>query len=158
MFAKPQQEHQWLEQLVGNWTVEQQCTMPDGNQVESSGRMSCRMIGGLWLLAESTGVDPEGNPWTCVMTLGFDPAKEAFIGTFLGSMMTHLWPYHGRRDPSGNRLPLDSEGPKFDGSGTTRYRDTLEIVSPNEWLFDGEVLSDDGTWVEMMHGRHRRTE
>jgi hypothetical protein len=156
MFAKPQQEHEWLEQLVGQWTIEQKCTMPDGTASVSGGQMTCRSVGGLWLIAESSGPSAESDPWHCIMTLGYDPAQNCYVGTFIGSMMTHLWPYRGTRDAASPRLTLDSEGPKFDGTGTTKYRDTLEIISPDKWLFYGEVLRDDGTWFRMMDGEHRR--
>ncbi len=156
MFDKPQQEHQWLSQLVGTWRIEQHCTMPDGNTNQAEGRMTCRSVGGLWLIAESTGESDEGDPWTCIMTLGFDPKQNAYVGTFLGSMMSHLWPYNGRLDASGKRLPLDSTGPRFDGSGMAKYRDTIEILSPDQWRFTGELQQDDGNWISIMNGMHTR--
>ena len=154
MFAKPQEEHRWLEQLVGSWNVEQDCVMPDGT-TKSTSEMSCRMVGGLWLVSENAGESPEGD-WTCIMTLGFDPSKKAYVGTFLGSMMTHLWQYQGVVDESGSRLPLMSRGPTFDGSGVTNYRDTVEIISPDKWLFIGEMEQNDGQWKQIMLSTHAR--
>ena len=45
-----------------------------------------------------------------MMSLGFDPQKGRFVGTFIGSMMTHLWIYDGALDASGQALILDAEG------------------------------------------------
>ena len=53
MFAKPQSEHQWLDQLVGEWTFEHECQMPDGSTSNAPGKMTCRSLGGLWLICES---------------------------------------------------------------------------------------------------------
>jgi hypothetical protein len=157
MFAKPQTEHVWLEQLIGEWEFEHRCTMPDGTVSATPGKMVCRSLGGMWLICESHGEAEEGGPWSSIMTLGFDPAKNQYVGTFIGSMMANLWVYHGIMDPSGKRLPLAAQGPKFDGSGVGEYRDTIEIVDKDSWLFSSELLSDDGQWVKFMDGKHVRS-
>ncbi|MFG0287426.1 MAG: DUF1579 family protein [Rhodopirellula sp. JB044] len=55
MFAKPQSEHQWLTQLDGIWSFDHNCDGPDGEKTQSSGTMKCRMLGGLWVICESSG-------------------------------------------------------------------------------------------------------
>jgi hypothetical protein len=157
MFDKPQAEHQWLDQLVGQWKFEHDCQMPDGGKSITHGTMTCRSLGGLWLIGESSGQSPDGGAWSSVMTLGFDPALKQYVGTFIGSMMAHLWPYHGTLDATGKRLPLNSEGPKFDGKGMGKYRDTIEIVDPDTWLLVSELQSDDGKWLQFMSGKHTRS-
>jgi hypothetical protein len=158
MFAQPQSEHNWLAQLAGEWVVDSECNMgPEAPPQKTKGRMSCRMLGGLWLIAEGSSDSPEGEPWTSIMTLGYDPAKGKYIGTFIASMMTHLWPYSGLVDASGKRLPLDSEGPRFDGvEGMAMYRDTIELVDKDHWNFFGEMQLDDGTWQRIMYSENRR--
>ncbi len=156
MFAKPQSEHQWLEQLIGTWDIQHCCTMPDGTQSKTTGSMVCRSLGGMWLIAESSGEAADAGPWANLMTIGFDIEKKQFVGTFIGSMMSNIWPYHGVLDETGRRLPLYSEGPKFDGSGIGQYRDTIDIIDPDNWLFGSEILSDDGQWVKFMEGSHHR--
>lgn len=155
MFASPQAEHQWLDQLLGNWSFDHECDMPDGLKNKTQGTMTCRSLGGLWLICESTG-DSSEDPWSSIMTLGFDPAQQCFVGTFIGSMMSNIWPYHGVLDPARKRLPLESKGPKFDGEGVGRYRDTIEIIDKNEWLFTSELENDHGDWVQFLLGRHCR--
>ena len=61
---------------------------------------------------------PGGGPATTLMTLGYDPEKKRFVGTWIGSMMTHLWIYDGALDAAGKVLTLDAEGPSFAGDGT----------------------------------------
>ncbi len=58
-----------------------------------------RSLGGLWVLCEGRCEMPGGGAGTTVMTLGFDPARGLFVGTFIASMMTHLWLYEGGLDP-----------------------------------------------------------
>lgn len=156
MFAKPEAQHHWLDPLVGNWSFEHDCTMPDGSTNKTPGKMVCRSLGGLWVVCESTGSSDEGGEWSSIMTVGYDPARGRYVGTFIGSMMTNIWHYEGLVDESGKRLPLDCEGPKFDGSGTCQYRDTIEIVDNDTWLLTSELQTDDGTWVKFMTGTHTR--
>lgn len=156
MFAKPQSEHKWLTQLVGIWSFDHNCDGPDGEKTQSSGTMECRMLGGLWVICESSGGETEDGKWSAIMTLGFDPAKNAYVGTFVGSMMNNIWPYQGVLDETGKRLTLNSEGPKFDGEGTGLYRDTIEIVDPDQWLMISEMQGDQGEWTQFMRGVHKR--
>jgi hypothetical protein len=155
MFSKPQAEHAWLQQLVGNWTFEHDCQMPDGSKNKSSGKMTCRSMAGMWLLCESTGGAGD-EAWSSLMTVGYDPTKEQYVGSFIGSMMHKMWLYHGTLAEDQKRLPLISEGPKLDDSGTCRYRDTIEIVDKDTWNFLSEVETDTGEWVQFMAGRHVR--
>lgn len=156
MFAKPQAQHHWLDPLVGNWSFEHDCKMPDGSTNKTSGKMVGRSLGGLWLICESSGGNDASDRWTSIMTVGFDPAKDHYVGTFVGSMMSNIWHYEGRVDASGKRLPLKSEGPKFDGSGMCPYRDTIEMVDENTWLLISELQTDDGNWIKFMTGTHTR--
>ena len=88
------------------------------------------------------------------MPLGFAPAHNQLTGTFIGSMMANIWLYHGVLDTHGTRLPLNTEGPKFDGSGMGKYRNTIEIVDANTWLLTSELQSDEANWQQFMVGKH----
>lgn len=156
MFAKPQAEHAWLEQLVGEWITEADCLMPDGQKQVTPGKMSCQMLGGLWLLGEGIVDDPDVGEWESLMQLGYDPAKGAYVGTFVASMMVHLWQYTGTVDKEGKRLALDTEGPTFDDSGLANYQDTIEIVSPDHWVLTSRLQGEDGTWTTIMTSHAKR--
>ena len=157
MFAIPQQEHRWLDQLVGQWKFEHDCQMPDGSKSSTHGAMTCRSLGGMWLICESSGESPDGGVWSSIMTLGYDPVQSKYVGTFVGSMMANIWPYCGVLDATGHRLPLDSQGPKLDGTGIGMYRDTIEIIDTDNWLFISEFQSDDGNWMRFLSGKHTRS-
>ena len=94
MQAEPQTEHQWLSKLVGEWTYESECSMgPDQPQMKSGGREVVRSLGGLWTVGEGQGAMPGGGTFDTIMTLGYDPQTKRFVGTFVVSIMTHLWLY-----------------------------------------------------------------
>jgi hypothetical protein len=110
----------------------------------------------MWLLCESNGETPDGQTWSSIMTVGFDTVLNQYVGTFVGSMMSNVWKYQGLVDETSNRLPMSCEGPKFDGSGTCHYRDTIEIVDSDSWLLTSEMQTDDGQWIKFLVATHRR--
>jgi hypothetical protein len=157
MFAKPQAEHEWFTGLSGEWAFENECIMgPDAEPTKTTGKASIRMLGGLWLVIECSGLTPESGGWSSIMTVGYDPARMKYTGTFIGSMMTHLWIYEGQLDEGGRALTLEVEGPKFDGTGMTRYHDIIEKVDADHWILRSRILNDDGTWTQFMESHHRR--
>ena len=158
MNTEPQKEHQWLHKLVGEWTYETEATMEPGKPpVKCGGTESVRSLGGLWILAEGRGEMPGGGPATMIMTLGYDPGWRRYVGTWVGSMMTHLWMYDGALDAAERVLTLDSEGPSMVGDGTmAKYRDVIEIKSDDHRLLTSHLLGDDGTWSRFMTASYRR--
>lgn len=159
MFAKPSVEHNFFAPLVGQWTLAHQCDTGNGQpQISTTGQATIRSLGGMWYIIECswTGDENQPEPWSSQFTLGYDPEKKAYVGTFVGSMMTHLWIYQGQLDESGKSISLNVEGPRFDGPGTALYRDTIEIVSEDHWILRSALRNDDGSWNQFMEGHHHR--
>ena len=153
MFDKPQHEHHWFDKLLGKWNCESTCWMgPDQAPMTNRGTAEVRSLGGLWVLVEGQGEPMEGETWSSIMTLGYDPKSKRYTGTFIGSMMTHLWVYDGALDASGRTLVLDTEGPKHESPGMARYQDIIEIVDDNHWILKSQILTDDGRWKPIMEG------
>jgi uncharacterized protein DUF1579 len=157
MNAGPQQEHRWLDKLVGDWAYEGECSMgPDQSPSKNQGVEVVRSLGGLWTIGEGEGEMPEGGTAKTVMTLGYDPKDKRFVGTFIASMMTHLWTYSGSLDESGKVLALDAEGPSFTGEGTAKYRDSIEFIDDNHRVLTSHALGEDGEWHLFMTAHYRR--
>ena len=157
MFSKPQEEHRWLEQLVGKWKYETECVMgPDQPPMKSDGPVVGRSMGGIWVVLEFGGESPEHGAWDSLMTLGFDPANGKFTGTFVTSMMTHLWIYSGALDAGRRKLVLDATGPRFDQNGMAHYQDMIEIVDKDHWVLSSQIEGDDGKWQPFMTSHHYR--
>jgi len=156
--AGPTAEHAWLQQLVGEWTVTSTADMgPEGGgQMTAHGTESVRSIGNLWVIGEGQA-DWQGDKLHSVITLGYDPARKAFVGTWLDSSNTLLWSYTGQLDGTRRILALDAEGPVFgDPSKTTSYRDSIEIKSADHRTLTSQVLNADGTWTTMMRVDYHR--
>lgn len=91
------------------------------------------------------------------MTLGFDPATKRFVGTFIATMMTHLWTYNGSLDESGRVLTLDTVGPNFTDGAMVKYQDLIEFLSDDHRTLSSQTPGDDGKWHPFMKAHYRRT-
>ena len=150
MNSKPQKEHQWLQKLVGEWVYEGQ------PPVRLTGMQSVRSLGGLWFLCEGHSEIHGGGTLT-IMTLGYDPVKKRYIGTFIGSMMPHMWIYEGELDSTGNMLTLNTEGPSFTaGADGAKYKDVIEFMNDDHRVLSSNCLGDDGKWHNFMTAHYRR--
>lgn len=158
MQAEPQPEHRWLQQLVGEWTYEVEAQLEPGKPLEKfTGDETVRSLGGLWILAEGKGEMPGGGTATMLLTLGYDPQKKRYVGTWVGSMMTHLWVYEGALDSDGGILTLDTEGPDMSAKGkAAKYQDVYVIKSDDQRTVTSKILADDGTWQVMMKASYQR--
>ena len=158
MKAEPQSEHRWLEQLVGEWTYDTEEEAPESTGAPPAWIESVRSLNGVWIVAEGRGEMPEGESGTTLMTLGFDPASGHFVGTWVGSMMTHLWVYRGSLDETGRVLTLDTEGPNFSGGeGSSRYQDIIELIGDDRRTLTSRVQGEDGAWTQIMKAHYRRS-
>jgi hypothetical protein len=158
MPVEPQKEHQWLERMAGEWTFEMEAEGEPGQPpIKDSGTESVRSLGGVWVMCEAHGTMPDGGEATAIMTLGYDPERQRFIGTFIGSMMTYMWIYEGQLDPAGIVLTLDTEGPAFTGEGMMKYRDTIELRADDHRVQTSGYQRPDGSWHQFMTTHYRRT-
>jgi hypothetical protein len=158
MKSQPQKQHEWLQKLVGEWTYEADCTMgPDQPPEKFKGSESVRSLGGVWVLCEGRGEMPDGGMATTLMTLGYDPQKKRYVGTWIGSMMTHLWVYDGALDAAEKVLTLNAEGPDFAAEGKmAQYKDVIEFKSDDHRVLASHMLGDDGQWHGFMTANYRR--
>jgi hypothetical protein len=155
--ARPRKEHEWLHKLVGEWEHESTAQEPGKPPQTFRGTQHTRSLGDLWIVGEGEGEMPGGGRMTTMTTLGFDPQKGRFVGTWLGSMMSYLWVYDGFLDAAERSLTLESEGPSMTVEGAMgRYRDTFTVESDDSHTMTGTFLGDDGEWHEMMKMHFRR--
>jgi hypothetical protein len=156
--VQPTKEHEWLDKFVGEWTSEAEMTMePDKPPEKFKGTESVRSINGLWIVAEGKGEMPGGGTATMITTLGYDPQKKRYVGSFLGSMMTNLWIYNGALDATGKILTLDTDGPNFAAGGKmAKFKDSIEFKSNDHRMTTSRVLGDDGSWHQIMTVHYRR--
>ena len=155
---KPTKEHEWLQQLVGEWTWESD-TSPEPAKPEEKhrGSESVRSLDGIWVIADGKSEMPDGATSATVMTLGYDPRIERYVGTFVAAMMTEMWVYEGTLDASKNELVLDTEGPSFsDTNKRAKYKDTIRVEDADHRVLTSVYQGEDGKWNQFMLSRYTR--
>ena len=124
--------------------------------MESSGTISSRMIGGLWVINEMKG-DLAGTTVIGIQTIGFDPSKQKYVGTWVDSMSNHMWHYEGTLDETGKILTLQAEGPNMMADGKlAKFEDEYEFKSADEIAISSRMLGDDGKWITFLTGVAKR--
>jgi len=159
MKSEPQKEHQWLQKFIGEWACIAEMEMEPGKPAQKShGSESVRSLGGLWILAEGDGEMPGGGTAETLLTLGYDPQQQRYVGTWIGSMMSHLWVYEGGTlDAARKVLTLEAQGPSFTAEGkTAHYRDVIEFKSDDHRVLTSHVQGDNGEWRRIMTATYRR--
>jgi hypothetical protein len=156
MKSKPVAQHKWLQKLVGEWAYESEMLgQGDTPPLKCSGTESVRSVGGLWIVGEGRGEMPGGGEATMLMTLGYDPARKRFVGTWIGSMMATLWVYDGVL--KGNTLTLSTVGPDFSGKKKiARYRDTIKLLGRDRRVLMSSTPGKGGRWMTFMTAHYRR--
>lgn len=155
---EPQDEHRWLHRIVGRWEATMECSMGPGQEpMRTRATETVRSLGGLWVIGEGEGEMPGGGISRSVITLGFDPAKGRFVGSFIASVMGNLWVYEGTRDAEGRALTLDTRGPSFGNPAVLAdYQDVVTIESDDRRLLTSRIRGEDGSWTEFMRAEYRR--
>jgi len=155
--SKPEPQHLWLYKLLGDWVSEGSMPNEDGSVTPWTAEERFRKIGDVWVQGEGRSTTPDGKIAHTQMTLGYDPAKGHFVGSWLGTMMTHLWIYKGTLDEAGKVLTLESEGPSFSGDGSLEmYRDVIEFKNDDERTLTAYNQGKDGAWTSFMSVVYRR--
>ena len=158
MGTKPAPEHQWLQQLVGEWRTEQEMTMEAGQPTQKAeGHESVKSLGGLWSLSEGTGKMPDGTEMTYYAGLGYDVSLAAYRGFFIASMSSHLWKYDCELSADGKAMTMNCVGPSMVKDGeTANYRDTIEIVDANHRTLTATGQDENGEWQVYMKTHYTR--
>ncbi len=148
--------HRWLEKFLGEWTASSDMCGPDGTP-SPPWTERVRMLQGVWLVAEAEAAMPDGQRVETMMTLGYDNTRQRYVGTWVGSMMDHMWVYDGGVDETGKILTLDTEGPDFANPGArTRYQDIVTFIDDNLRTLTSRQLQADGQWKQVMQAEYRR--
>lgn len=152
--APPLKEHQWLQQLEGNWTTDTEALMEPGKPpMKFNGTESTRSLGGYWTMSELKG-DVMGQAIMGIMTLGYDAKKGKYIGTWVCSADSTMFTYEGT--VAGNTLTLETEGPNPMTGKLAKMRDVIEVKSKNHKILTSHIQGDDGKWTKFMTMNSKR--
>jgi hypothetical protein len=158
MKAEVTDQHRWLQKLLGEWRYEHDApAKADKPAKKIAGIEHVRMLGDVWVLCEAKVTMPDGTTAQSLMTLGYDPQKQRFVGTWIGSMMNHLWVYDGELNEAGTALSLLALGPDFATPGKlAQYKDVIEFKSDDHRVLTAHALGEDGKWTEFTSAQYFR--
>jgi hypothetical protein len=153
----PQKEHEWLKLLVGEWESESECIAEPGKPpVKAKGTESARSLGGFWVLGEGKS-EMGGMKFSNVLTIGYDPEKKKYVGTWVDSLTSVLWKYEGTVDATGKILTLETEGPCPMAPGKiSKFKEVIEFKTPDHKVFTSSMQGDDGKWVTFVTVNSKR--
>jgi hypothetical protein len=153
----PEKEHDWLQQLAGEWESESQMYMEPGKPpVKATGKETARMIGGFWLMAENQSTIMD-MPFTGVLTLGYDAEMKKYVGTWIDSVTGYLWKYKGAVDDAGKTLTLETKGPCPRAPGKlSNFKEVIELKGKDHKVFTSSMQQDDGEWIKIVTVDYRR--
>lgn len=154
----PEKEHAWLTQLAGEWDYDSEAVIAPGQPpLKAKGTESVRSIGGFWIMLENKGTVAD-QPFTGILTLGYDPAKKKFVGTWIDSMNSHLVVYdNASLDAGGKVLTMNVEMPNpMLGGKLSKFRDVIEVKSKDEKVLTSSMLGEDGKWMTFLTVKYQR--
>lgn len=158
MGTKPLPEHEWLQNLVGEWTTETEYSMgPDEPMENSMGTESVKSLGGLWAMGEGKGTMPGGDEMVSYYALGYDVTLKGYRNCWFASMSSHLWKYDCELSENGKQMVMNCKGPSFTKDGEmSNYRDVIDLIDDNYRTLTSYSEDDNGEWNQMMKMHVRR--
>jgi len=158
MGTKPIKEHEWLQQLVGEWRTETKMTMgPDQPEMTSRGTESVKSLGGLWAYTEGQGQMPDGASINYYSALGYDVSFKEYRGCWFASVSSHLWKQVGTLSGDGKTMTLNCAGPNMTKDGeTANYRDVIELIDENHRTMTSYGEDEKGEWQQFMKTTYTR--
>ncbi len=155
---KPAKGHEMLAQFAGDWEVEAKTEPAPGQEpIVCKGTESAKIVGGFWLVTHGEG-DMMGTKMQSILTLGYNPEKKKYVGTFLSSCDSTLWKYDGEMDASGKKLTLRTEGPlPTDPTKTGKYKEVLELVDKDHKTFTSYLIDENGKETKFVTMEYVRT-
>lgn len=150
----------FLQQLVGEWSAVVHAVQdPAEDPYRFEGKETARMLGRQWLVSEFYS-EVEGVTINSILTIGYDPTIEKFVGTYVNSMQPQLWTYEGTLNDEGTTLTLKTEGPFMgDPEQKAEFRVVIERKGADQWTMGSQALvPDEDRWVEFLSFEYERKE
>lgn len=156
---QPTANHKWLKHFIGEWDTKTKMFMAPGQPPQlSEASQVVRPLGEFWVLSEYDG-SFMNKPFQGIQTIGYDVNKGKYVATWTDNMTGYLWNYEGILDQAKNTLTMEAEGycPMKPGK-LTRFRDIIEMKTPDHMTYTSLMLDDNGQWVTMMTAESYRVD
>lgn len=136
-YATPGKMHKGLEYFAGKWKSKTKYWMKPGDKaMETTGTSYGKMLmGGRYLKTVNKG-KMMGMDHTGMAIVGYDNYNKKFVGTWLDSAGTGLFPYEGTLDPTGKVRTDTASWDEIVSGGKYDVRMVTTIVDDNTYKFE----------------------
>jgi hypothetical protein len=157
MGTQPIPEHQWLQNLVGDWHIEAEWLMgPDQPPMKSEGSEKIESFGGLWAFGQGEFHMGPGQTMSYYAALGYDVTLKEYRSCWIAAMSSHLWIKSGQLSEDRKTLTLTGDGPNMQGEGMVTYRNVFSLVDSDHFTLDQYGLEESGDWHRHFTAHYRR--
>jgi hypothetical protein len=159
----PGENHKPLDFFVGKWDTVTKMYMggPGSQAMESTGTTEVKWVLGKRYIQETHKGELMGMPYEGLGMIGYDNAKNLYVGSWYSNMSTEVLTYKGARDPSGKKFTYygEMDEPMIKVFGrTVKYVTT--ILSDDQYRLDVIDLhaGDDYKVIEIVYTRQKSAE
>lgn len=136
--AAPGDSHEHLEPFVGSWETVTRVWMagPDGPATESRGVSQVRWVLGGRFIMENLKGELLGRPYEGLGLIGYDNARNLYVGSWADTSGTHLLTMKGTRNPETGTFTFygEMDEPMMNVYGrTVKY--VNRVVNKNKHVF-----------------------
>jgi len=124
---KPSKEHGYLKEGAGTWDYVMKFKMgPDAPETEVKGVETVQMLGEFWAIFDIKTDNMMGMAWHGHGTIGYDPDKKKYVGTFIDSLSPDRMLGEGTLDAAGKVLTMMWEGKDHETGKVGKMREVSE--------------------------------
>ena len=150
-------EHAEVRRKAGKWKV--RCTYymgGDSDPIEVDGTEHGEMLGDLWCNSRFEA-DMLGSPLSGNGSLGYDPVKKKYVGTWKDSATPFLYTFEGDFDPV--IQVLEMKGLNYDPVRCCQatYRSRVEFISDSEHVLDLSIDVPEGLPIKVLRYHFKRS-
>lgn len=149
---QPTPEHKAMAREAGNWkAVSKLWLTPETEPMISEASESNALLGELWLLSEYEG-NVMGMPFKGMGTMGYDPVKKKYVGTWVDTINPHLQTMEGEYDVATHTLTMYSTGRDVMTSEEKTSKLVSRYLDDNSKVFEMHALvpgKTDEYWKQM---------
>lgn len=138
----PNEHHEWLAQLEGEWNLEIVSLNPD-MPMESTGTETCKLIAGGRFLHGTVKADMMGQPFSGVSIIGYNNAARQFETIWYDDMSTGLYFYKGNREGNTVTFKGDATDPMTGEPFTVKM--VMNIPGKDRFVLEDEWIAEDGS-------------
>ena len=152
----PAKEHEMFKEMAGTWDAVMKFTDPtSGKEIEAKGVETVSLVGGFWAVFDIKFADMMGMAWHGHGTIGYDPMKKKYVGSFAHSAAPFMSIGEGTADAGGKTLTMTWDGIGHSGK-PEKMREIFERTDKDNAKMTMHAPGPDGKEMVMFTTTYKR--